>query len=99
LASHLFGDASSPYVIGLISDALRGRERTTLARFISLQRSLFVPDFVLVFGGLTYLISTFFIEQDRRKANELIHGEQLTIESNSDVSPLIDAVEQLVPST
>ncbi|VDM07284.1 unnamed protein product [Wuchereria bancrofti] len=93
LISHLFGDASSPYMIGLISDAIRGHERSTLAHFVALQRSLFVPNFVLCFGSLMFLVSTFYIDQDRQNAHELTHSEQLTIENVSETSPLIDSVE------
>uniref|UniRef100_A0A915PIM6 Major facilitator superfamily (MFS) profile domain-containing protein n=1 Tax=Setaria digitata TaxID=48799 RepID=A0A915PIM6_9BILA len=93
LVSHLFGDAFSPYLIGLISDAVCGRDQSVLAHFIALQRSLFVPNFVLCFAGLMYLVSTFYIDQDRRNADELTHGEQLTFENDSDISPFIDAVE------
>uniref|UniRef100_A0A8R1Y8P1 MFS domain-containing protein n=2 Tax=Onchocerca TaxID=6281 RepID=A0A8R1Y8P1_ONCVO len=94
LISHLFGDAFSPYLIGLISDALRGQERSTLAHFIALQRSLFVPNFILCFGILLYLMSSFYIDQDRRNADKLMHDEQLIIDNDSDTSPLIDAVER-----
>ncbi|EFO18422.1 major facilitator superfamily transporter [Loa loa] len=94
LISHLFGDAFSPYLIGLISDAVRGHERSTLAHFIALQRSLFVPNFVLCFGSLMFLVATFYIDQDRRNAIELAHDEQLTAENGSDTSPLLDAVER-----
>ncbi|OZC06041.1 spinster-like 1 family protein [Onchocerca flexuosa] len=110
LISHLFGDAFSPYLIGLISDALRGEfakfylvlllvfgirhERSTLAHFIALQRSLFVPNFVLCFGTLLYLISSFYIDRDRRNADKLLHDEQFIIENDSDTSPLIDGVER-----
>uniref|UniRef100_A0A0R3S258 MFS domain-containing protein n=1 Tax=Elaeophora elaphi TaxID=1147741 RepID=A0A0R3S258_9BILA len=96
LTLHLLGDAFSPYLIGLISDAIRGSERSTLAHFIALQRSLFVPNFVLCFGSFMFLVSTFYIDQDRRKANDSTHGEQITTENASDTSPLIDSVEHLL---
>ncbi|KAL4001729.1 Major Facilitator Superfamily protein [Acanthocheilonema viteae] len=95
LILHLLGDAFSPYLIGLISDAIREHERSTLAHFIALQRSLFVPNFVLCFAGFMFLVSTFYIDQDRQNADELTHSEQLITENASDTSPLIDAVEHL----
>ncbi|CAG9539434.1 unnamed protein product [Cercopithifilaria johnstoni] len=94
LILHLLGDAFSPYLIGRISDEIRGNERSTLAHFIALQRSLFVPNFVLCFASLMFIVSTFYIDQDRRNADELTHSEQLATEDASDISPLIDAVEQ-----
>ncbi|KAM3724548.1 Protein spinster [Dirofilaria immitis] len=93
LISHLFGDAFSPYLIGAVSDALRGHERSTLAHFIALQHSLFLPSFVLCFGSLLYLVSSFYINQDRRNSDKSMHGEQFITDDNSDTSPLMDAVE------
>ncbi|VDN06292.1 unnamed protein product [Thelazia callipaeda] len=77
LISHLFGDASSPYIVGLISDRIRevtGNERSVIANFIALQRSLFVPNFVLCLGGFMYLVSTFYIDQDKENADRLTIG-------------------------
>lgn len=100
LISHLFGDASSPYLIGLISDSIRGDDFSTTARFSALQKALFVPTFVLVGGGAFYLASAFFVVEDRQKANEIMHAGSssalLRVESSSDDSPLLDAAEQRI---
>uniref|UniRef100_A0A914WD37 Major facilitator superfamily (MFS) profile domain-containing protein n=1 Tax=Plectus sambesii TaxID=2011161 RepID=A0A914WD37_9BILA len=74
LISHLLGDAASPYVIGLISDKLRGSDPSAAARFYSLQHALYIPNFVLIFSGAFFLIATFFVVGDRRRAKEDMHG-------------------------
>uniref|UniRef100_A0A8R1DI30 MFS domain-containing protein n=5 Tax=Caenorhabditis japonica TaxID=281687 RepID=A0A8R1DI30_CAEJA len=69
LITHLFGDATSPYIIGLLSDWIRGdgNEGVT-AHFFALQKSLYVPTFMLVIAGTFYLIATFYVENDRKEA-------------------------------
>ncbi|MCP9258702.1 Protein spinster 1 [Dirofilaria immitis] len=74
-------------------DKVGRHERSTLAHFIALQHSLFLPSFVLCFGSLLYLVSSFYINQDRRNSDKSMHGEQFITDDNSDTSPLMDAVE------
>ncbi|KAK6013912.1 hypothetical protein OSTOST_20744 [Ostertagia ostertagi] len=42
LISHLCGDASGPYILGLISDAIRGDDDTPLGHFHSLVMSFYL---------------------------------------------------------
>ncbi|XP_077475299.1 protein spinster homolog 1 [Stigmatopora argus] len=68
VVSHLLGDAVSPYLIGVVSDTLRGDTDSFLWRFRSLQRSLLLCAFVSVGGGAFFLATALFIENDRRRA-------------------------------
>ncbi|XP_032367765.1 protein spinster homolog 1 [Etheostoma spectabile] len=65
--SHLLGDAGSPYMIGVVSDALR-KEDSFLWQFRSLQLSLLLCSFVAVIGGGFFLATALFIEKDRQRA-------------------------------
>ncbi|CAI4229617.1 unnamed protein product [Auanema sp. JU1783] len=74
LFSHLLGDASSPYVVGLISDSIKG-DRTDLdMQFFALQTALFVPIFLLVCSGGFYLFSGLYVSKDHREAKFMMTG-------------------------
>ncbi|XP_041094628.1 protein spinster homolog 1 [Polyodon spathula] len=67
--SHLLGDAGSPYLIGVVSDAIRSRSPDSfLWEFRSLQFSLLLCSFVGVVGGGFFLATALFIEKDRLRA-------------------------------
>uniref|UniRef100_A0A2K6FMS7 SPNS lysolipid transporter 3, sphingosine-1-phosphate (putative) n=1 Tax=Propithecus coquereli TaxID=379532 RepID=A0A2K6FMS7_PROCO len=66
---HLLGDASSPYLIGLISSALRaGRPDSYLQRFLSLQQSFLSCVFVIALGGSCFLLTALFLDRDQVQA-------------------------------
>uniref|UniRef100_A0A8C2ZWA5 SPNS lysolipid transporter 2, sphingosine-1-phosphate n=1 Tax=Cyclopterus lumpus TaxID=8103 RepID=A0A8C2ZWA5_CYCLU len=69
--SHLLGDAGSPYLIGLISDALQQSYATSaLWRFLSLAMpSCSVPS-SLSWGGMFFLATALFFLDDREKAEK-----------------------------
>ncbi|CAL2037781.1 unnamed protein product [Caenorhabditis brenneri] len=68
MLAHMFGDASSPYLIGMLSDSFRGDDESNVARFFALQKALYLPTFLLVIAGAFYLAATFYVETDRREA-------------------------------
>lgn len=69
--SHLLGDAGSPYLIGLISDALQESYTTSvLWQFLSLGYALMLCPFVIVLGGMFFLATALFYLDDREKAEE-----------------------------
>ncbi|NP_001380236.1 Major facilitator superfamily (MFS) profile domain-containing protein [Caenorhabditis elegans] len=68
MVAHLFGDAASPYIIGVLSDMLRGDDASAVGHFFALQKALYVPTFMLVVAGAFYLAATFFVEDDRKEA-------------------------------
>ncbi|XP_074870226.1 protein spinster homolog 3-like [Carettochelys insculpta] len=73
--SHLLGDAGSPYLIGIISNALQTRHNDSyLGAFRSLQYSLILCAFVGVLGGGFFLLTALYVEEDREAAQQLFRG-------------------------
>lgn len=70
LFTHLFGDAISPYIIGLISDIFCHDKKSSIDHFIALQYALFIPNLVLILAGVFYIEASKFIEKD--SDNEII---------------------------
>ncbi|XP_032563681.1 protein spinster homolog 3 isoform X4 [Chiroxiphia lanceolata] len=69
LLSHLLGDAGSPYLIGAISNALQARGAPSFqSSFRSIQSSFAICAFVGAFGGAFFLLTSLYIEGDRREA-------------------------------
>ncbi|KAG1714264.1 Protein spinster 1 [Nymphon striatum] len=76
VASHALGDAISPYIIGLISDAIKsGDTATHTVKFKSLQYAMFLTTFVSVIGGLCFLFSALYIVRDKNRAMKLTQGK------------------------
>ncbi|XP_050682136.1 protein spinster isoform X1 [Leptidea sinapis] len=79
LISHMFGDAGSPYLVGVISEALKryysfAPEETPsqAVQFRSLQYALFVTCFVEVAGAVFFLITALYIVRDKQKVDRAI---------------------------
>ncbi|XP_062392249.1 protein spinster homolog 3-like [Sardina pilchardus] len=76
MVCHLFGDAGSPYLLGAISDALSKYDPDSLTwRFRSLEYSFLICPFVGVLGGLFFLMTALYINEDRKAAQLLTTGE------------------------
>ena len=79
LISHAFGDASSPYLIGVVADTLaphfRGSTTDPSVQFVTLQYALYITAFVCVIGGGFYLATAIFIERDRNMAEKQTKGK------------------------
>lgn len=90
LLSHALGDAGSPYLIGVLSEAFKKNlnfsDSTDLKEFKSLQYALFSTCFVEVIGGLFFLITAFYILQDKHKVEVAVHAgnSQHLLVNNSD---------------
>nr|XP_006079733.1 protein spinster homolog 3 isoform X4 [Bubalus bubalis] len=68
---HILGDAGSPYLMGLISSALRaGRPDTYLQRFLSLQQSFLCCAFIIALGGGCFLLTALYLERDQAQAQK-----------------------------
>ncbi|XP_063059597.1 sphingosine-1-phosphate transporter SPNS2 [Engraulis encrasicolus] len=71
--SHLLGDAGSPSLIGLISDALQESYKSSMLwHFLSLGYALMLCPFVIVLGGMFFLATALFFLDDREKADKQI---------------------------
>ncbi|XP_037324417.2 protein spinster homolog 3 [Pungitius pungitius] len=72
---HLLGDAGSPYLVGVISDAIRRSKPENQGwSFHSLKYSLLVCPFVGILGGVFFLLTSVYITEDRRVAALSIEG-------------------------
>ncbi|KAK0413077.1 hypothetical protein QR680_006585 [Steinernema hermaphroditum] len=69
LMSHLFGDASGPYIIGLLSDAIRGKDDTPSAHYDSLVYAFYIPNAVLIIGFVFYMIAAKTVVEDKAKVD------------------------------
>lgn len=91
LMSHLLGDAGSPYLIGVVADAISkhydGDPKSPAIQFIALQQSLYITTFICVIGGGFFLATAIFIVQDKQAAERQIRG--LPADEDSDDDPLI----------
>ncbi|CAM2103975.1 unnamed protein product [Caretta caretta] len=75
--SHLLGDAGSPYLTGIISDALQTRQNDShLGAFRSLQYSFILSTFIGVLGGGFFLLTALHVEKDREEAQQLCRGTE-----------------------
>ncbi|XP_078680081.1 protein spinster homolog 1-like isoform X7 [Branchiostoma floridae x Branchiostoma belcheri] len=73
---HLLGDAGSPYLIGIVSDALASGHDNYIIKYQSLKNALFINTFVCVIGGAFFLGCAFFIVGDRARADRITRGEE-----------------------
>ncbi|XP_042901437.1 protein spinster homolog 1 isoform X2 [Parasteatoda tepidariorum] len=73
--SHVLGDACSPYIVGVLSDAISNGDKSPLSTFKSQQYALFLPMFILVLGSAFFFINSFYIVQDKEKCTKETHGD------------------------
>eukprot|EP00794_Sanderia_malayensis_P013801 gene13801-15246_t len=69
---HLFGDAVSPFIVGAISDAIRGKDESNTAKQEALFYALLVMPFISVFGAVAYYVCAEYLIKDRQAAEEAI---------------------------
>ncbi|KOB78755.1 Integral membrane protein efflux protein efpA, partial [Operophtera brumata] len=73
LISHMFGDAGSPYLVGVRSlSSAPAEEPSGLVQFKALQYALFLTCFVEVVGGVFFLITAVYIVRDRLRVDRAI---------------------------
>uniref|UniRef100_A0A0K0DEK9 MFS domain-containing protein n=1 Tax=Angiostrongylus cantonensis TaxID=6313 RepID=A0A0K0DEK9_ANGCA len=70
LISHLFGDASGPYVLGMISDAIRGDDTSPYGNFTSLVASFYLPNFLLVISTASFFAAAYTFVRDQKIVEE-----------------------------
>ncbi|GFU45105.1 protein spinster homolog 1 [Nephila pilipes] len=74
LVSHAFGDAASPYIIGLVSDKIFLHSNSSYHDFLSLQYALYIPTGVLVIGAFFFFLTAIHIEKDKAKCSFATHA-------------------------
>jgi MFS transporter, Spinster family, sphingosine-1-phosphate transporter len=86
LISHAFGDAGSPYLVGVISEAikpsLRAANQTSMEisdsteiQFTALQYSLYFTVIVEALGGIFFLLTAIYVLRDRANVDQAVAGE------------------------
>nr|XP_034831761.1 protein spinster isoform X1 [Maniola hyperantus] len=84
LISHMFGDAGSPYLVGVISESLKRsapQPASLSVQFRSLQRALFITCFVEVLGGIFFLLTAIYIVRDKQKVDRAIAAYEAEAQS------------------
>ncbi|XP_034298983.2 protein spinster homolog 1 isoform X2 [Magallana gigas] len=91
LISHALGDAGSPYLIGVISDALatkypKDERLSPSVESSTLRNAFYITPFVCVIGGGFFLATALFIQKDREKAEKItkVGGPTLNINGGID---------------
>ncbi|OAF71934.1 hypothetical protein A3Q56_00291 [Intoshia linei] len=86
LISHAFGDAGSPYLVGLFSDLMKNSYsyKSPAIDFFSLQFSLYLTLLAASFGGVLYFCTTLFIDGETVNVEEV----KPILNSDSDESQL-----------
>ncbi|KAG8200201.1 hypothetical protein JTE90_024982 [Oedothorax gibbosus] len=79
LFSHALGDATSPYIIGIVSDAIYQNSSTKIEEFLCLQYALYIPTGVLILGAFFFFVTAISIEKDKAKCSFLTHGIEAPI--------------------
>jgi hypothetical protein len=78
LICHLLGDSCSPYIIGAVSDALRGKlDNSYFNRFTSLQTALYSGPFFAALSFAAYLFAAIYIEDDKKLVEEFIKSKAI----------------------
>jgi len=87
LVSHAFGDAGSPYLVGLTADIVASTyaRQDIVVQFLSLQYSLYVCCFLCVIGGAFFLATALFIQDDRIRTDKAIKGASGATPDSEDI--------------
>lgn len=94
LMSHALGDAGSPPLIGMISDALNTapkdyRALDHMSNLKSLQSALYINCFVAVLGGAFFLLASFHVHHDRQTTLKLIRADYLNEDEDNEDGNLV----------
>ncbi|XP_054712110.1 protein spinster homolog 1-like isoform X2 [Uloborus diversus] len=98
LVSHALGDASSPYIIGIVSDIILKAKNPAIDDFLSLQYSMYIPTGVLVLGAFFFFMTALYIEKDKSKCSLVTHGVYPPLHIYSEDLIQISADDTLWPS-
>ncbi|XP_046653023.1 protein spinster-like [Daphnia pulicaria] len=75
MSVHVFGDASSPFIIGLISDAfepLINSDSEDYRKYTSLQYALLINPFIQILSAALFMAGSFYLLSDRDKAKRAV---------------------------
>eukprot|EP00794_Sanderia_malayensis_P013800 gene13800-15245_t len=81
LSQHLLGDASSPFIIGAISDALN-KPPNSLGKQDALLYSLYITPLMCVLGAGAYLFCSLTLSADKQREKQLVVMEDTDTSNN-----------------
>ncbi|CAJ0588775.1 unnamed protein product [Cylicocyclus nassatus] len=84
LLSHMFGDASGPYIIGMISDAIRGDDSSPYGHYHSLVISFYLPNALLLVSAVLFFVSAYTFVKDNNKFKEYMGVAGTSSDKNMD---------------
>ncbi|VDK57856.1 unnamed protein product, partial [Anisakis simplex] len=67
LISHLLGDASGPYIVGLVSDSIRGTNSSPASHFGALVKAFYIPNVILVISAVLYIVAAAYFVSDHER--------------------------------
>eukprot|EP00183_Erythrolobus_madagascarensis_P003117 CAMPEP_0185852780 /NCGR_PEP_ID=MMETSP1354-20130828/16229_1 /TAXON_ID=708628 /ORGANISM="Erythrolobus madagascarensis, Strain CCMP3276" /LENGTH=587 /DNA_ID=CAMNT_0028554125 /DNA_START=20 /DNA_END=1783 /DNA_ORIENTATION=- len=94
--SHLFGDASSPVLVGYIADSLV-TSGAALSRSDALQQALYPAGLFCFLGALCFGMATLYLAEDRRSQNSVVPLNKSYAQSPA--SPMITSLPTRVVMT
>lgn len=84
---HLLGDAGSPYLLGVISDAIKdSKPPSDEWSFLSLKYGFLLCPFIGVLGGVFFLLTAAYITEDKKAALQLAQDKPTTEQNPAQVS-------------
>ncbi|GMS95973.1 hypothetical protein PENTCL1PPCAC_18148 [Pristionchus entomophagus] len=81
LLSHVLGDGSGPYIIGAISDAIRGDETSPSAHWRSLSLAFYVANILLIPAVILFIVAAITYPRDRAAFLRSTNGSMMEIDS------------------
>ncbi|XP_072302762.1 protein spinster homolog 3 isoform X2 [Eucyclogobius newberryi] len=76
---HLLGDAGSPYLLGVISDAIKNSNPLSYEwSFLSLKYGFLLCPFVGVLGGVFFLVTAVHITKDKKAVLQVVQDPSVT---------------------
>ncbi|PAA93469.1 hypothetical protein BOX15_Mlig029252g2, partial [Macrostomum lignano] len=83
LSSHLLGDATSPYLLGLLTDWFRaGGSDSYYRQFIALRRAMYLGLFVLVAGSAAFMACAIRYPEDCRRVAKIEEAALIAAANN-----------------
>ncbi|KAL5962624.1 hypothetical protein TSMEX_009654, partial [Taenia solium] len=76
LMTHAFGDAISPFIIGIIADAQQTSD-STMSRYLGMQRALFTTVFICILSGFLLLCASWYLEPAKARVQFIIDASQV----------------------
>lgn len=92
LFGHLFGDAGSPYLLGVMADALAvGKPDTYMTKYTSMQMSMYITLFACIVGAVAFFIASFHVVNDKKKVDNFLRKLESSKDSTGSGSVELDS--------